>query len=65
MFLALVSALEEAISDQRNGKVIDPYEAHERIKNMYTWPNVARRTEIVYDMVHELPDRDMSTRIKR
>ncbi|XP_060603415.1 phosphatidylinositol N-acetylglucosaminyltransferase subunit A-like [Ruditapes philippinarum] len=62
---ALVSALEDAISDQRNGKVIDPYEAHERIKNMYTWPNVARRTDVVYDMVHKLPDPDMSTRIRR
>ncbi|XP_045162408.2 phosphatidylinositol N-acetylglucosaminyltransferase subunit A-like [Mercenaria mercenaria] len=62
---ALVSALDEAISDQRNGRVIDPQEAHERIKNMYTWPNVARRTEIVYDMVHKLPERDLGTRVRR
>ncbi|KAL4221229.1 hypothetical protein ACF0H5_019493 [Mactra antiquata] len=62
---ALVVALDEAISDHRAGNVLHPLEAHERIKTMYTWPNVATRTEVVYDMVQTLPHRDKRTRINR
>lgn len=62
---SLVTCLDKAISDHRHGNVISPLEAHDRIKNLYTWPNVARRTELVYDHVQELVPRQLPDRIKR
>lgn len=44
----LVDAITEAIIISR--KII-PNEIHERIKSMYSWFNVAKRTEIVYDNI--------------
>lgn len=45
----LVKELENAILDRRKGRFVPPLEAHKRVSKMYTWQNVARRTEIVYD----------------
>ena len=63
--LDLLDKLEEAIENHRRGNIIPPLEAHQRIAAMYTWPNVARRTEQVYDLVHTLPYRPLHARIKR
>ena len=65
IILALVTCLDNAISDHRHGNVLSPFDAHNRIKDLYTWPNVARRTEIVYDHVKELVPRQLPDRIKR
>lgn len=46
-FSALVMALDRAVTDARNNTLVLPEEAHDRIKTMYTWQNVARRTERV------------------
>lgn len=43
---SIVEALTEAITLSRR---IDPMEFHERVKGMYNWMEVARRTEIVYN----------------
>ena len=45
--LALVEVLKQTISAKRDGRLVPPWEAHERIKKMYTWQNVAKRTERV------------------
>jgi len=42
-------ALESAIERQRKGEFLSPETCHEMIKKMYTWQDIARRTEIVYD----------------
>lgn len=47
-------ALESAVQDARNNRVVPADEAHERIRTMYTWRNVARRTELVSDTLHAL-----------
>ena len=46
-FSALVMALDRAVTDAQNNTLVVPEEAHDRIKTMYTWQNVARRTERV------------------
>lgn len=46
--LDLADALVEAISISRT---IIPMEFHERIKSMYSWPEVAKRTETVYNTI--------------
>lgn len=45
--LDLVVALGQAIKAAENGEVVSPTTAHERVKQMYTWDKVARRTEKV------------------
>ena len=46
-FSALVAALDSAVKDVRDNRFVPPDVAHERIRTMYTWENVARRTEKV------------------
>ncbi|XP_061197813.1 phosphatidylinositol N-acetylglucosaminyltransferase subunit A-like [Saccostrea echinata] len=51
-----VQTLHKAIEDRRKGKFVPPFDAHERIKKIYTWRNVAKRTEVVYkQVVEEVP----------
>lgn len=49
---ALLMALESAVQNARDNRVVPADEAHERIRTMYTWQNVARRTELVSDTLH-------------
>ncbi|KAJ7314883.1 hypothetical protein OS493_039015, partial [Desmophyllum pertusum] len=42
---SLVVALDRAVKDARDSRFVSPHVAHERIRTMYTWKNVARRTE--------------------
>jgi phosphatidylinositol glycan class A protein len=44
----LIEKLTLAISKV---KTIDPYKMHEHVKNMYTWDDVAERTERVYNKI--------------
>jgi len=37
--------------DSLRGTAVDPFEAHECVRKLYTWQNVAKRTERVYDLV--------------
>ncbi|WKX97444.1 hypothetical protein Q1695_013251 [Nippostrongylus brasiliensis] len=44
----LVNALCEAIQKRENRQLMDPVQKHEAVSRMYRWPEVAKRTEIVY-----------------
>ena len=46
-FIALIDALEDAIQAHRHGSRVPPHEMHKRVMGMYTWHNVAERTEKV------------------
>jgi len=46
---SLTAALDSAIERQRKGEFLPPETCHQMIKKMYTWQDIARRTEIVYD----------------
>nr|XP_022342602.1 phosphatidylinositol N-acetylglucosaminyltransferase subunit A-like isoform X1 [Crassostrea virginica] len=59
----LVHTLSRAIEDRRKGNFVPPFEAHERIKKIYTWRNVAKRTEIVYNMVMNDVPKDSGDRL--
>lgn len=48
---SLMSGLELAIERHKNGSRIDPFNSHDKVKNMYNWRNVAKRTERVYNSV--------------
>lgn len=43
----LLETLDSAIEDCRNGRVTPPLDTHNRVKLLYTWQDVAGRTEKV------------------
>ncbi|PRP84850.1 GlcNAc transferase [Planoprotostelium fungivorum] len=59
--VGLLNSLIEAvpISEQR-----DPLQVHEEVRNMYRWMDVARRTEIVYGMIHKCKNQPLIDRLK-
>ncbi|XP_052824527.1 phosphatidylinositol N-acetylglucosaminyltransferase subunit A isoform X2 [Octopus bimaculoides] len=62
---ALVQGLDKAISLHAKGEVCDPFERHQRIKEMYNWRSVAQRTEKVYKNVMLMPSREITERLKK
>lgn len=51
LILGLIEQLEKAIEKEINGTRIDPHSMHNEMRNLYTWTDIARRTEKVYDAV--------------
>ncbi|XP_041378436.1 phosphatidylinositol N-acetylglucosaminyltransferase subunit A-like [Gigantopelta aegis] len=62
---ALLVELEKAIADRRSGNIVDPFEAHKIIAGLYSWRDVARRTEIIYNTVCQVPEPDLANRLQR
>ncbi|KAL9958833.1 hypothetical protein ACROYT_G035901 [Oculina patagonica] len=62
---SLVVALDKAVQDARDNRFVPPDVAHERIRTMYTWENVARRAEKVYDLVRTVPHVSFDERLRR
>ena len=65
LVLALLVELEKAIADRRSGNVVDPFEAHKVIAGLYSWRDVARRTEVVYNKVCCILEPDLANRLQR
>jgi phosphatidylinositol glycan class A protein len=45
----LIEKIKFAIKRHKTGNIINPIEMHDKIKNMYNWRDVAKRTELVYN----------------
>lgn len=60
----VLRALGDAIAIISRGEH-DPWKAHERVRDIYSWSDVALRTEKVYKSVIQLPTRDFWTRMNR
>eukprot|EP00668_Euglena_longa_P012395 GGOE01014843.1.p1 GENE.GGOE01014843.1~~GGOE01014843.1.p1 ORF type:complete len:464 (+),score=155.05 GGOE01014843.1:137-1528(+) len=45
---SLVEAIQEGIAKVRS---VSPWDFHERVSKMYSWDDIARRTEVVYNKV--------------
>nr|CAG4636131.1 EOG090X0515 [Eubosmina coregoni]SVE69766.1 EOG090X0515 [Eubosmina coregoni] len=52
---AIVLALDKAIDCHLKGTGLSPLARHEFIQRTYNWTNIANRTELVYDNVHQQP----------
>lgn len=66
LLAGLTQILDVAIQREITGRRIDPWAMHREMRNLYTWPDVARRTEIVYDKVRgEESSADIYQRIPR
>lgn len=44
---------------------VDPYDMHNRMRTLYSWTDVARRTEVVYDHAMNTSDDDLLQRLSR
>ncbi|KAI5455533.1 Phosphatidylinositol N-acetylglucosaminyltransferase GPI3 subunit [Naganishia albida] len=60
----IINALGRAIDIVRSRKH-DPFTAHERLRDMYSWATIAERTERVYDRVLAAEDRSLFERMAR
>ncbi|XP_062015723.1 phosphatidylinositol N-acetylglucosaminyltransferase subunit A [Rosa rugosa] len=58
----MVQAIEKAISILPN---IDPEQMHNRMKELYNWHDVAKRTEIVYDRALKCSKQNLLKRLSR
>ncbi len=61
----ITRALTKAIETVRLNQHQSPFKAHSRVQDMYSWSDVARRTETVYDSVLSQPDRSTFDRLSR
>ncbi|KAF7247857.1 Phosphatidylinositol N-acetylglucosaminyltransferase subunit A [Varanus komodoensis] len=62
---SLCNGLEKAIIQQKSGSRPSPEIIHRKVKTFYTWRNVAKRTEKVYNRVAGETVLPMSTRLDR
>ncbi|XP_012946101.1 phosphatidylinositol N-acetylglucosaminyltransferase subunit A [Aplysia californica] len=62
---ALAQELENAIEDRIQDRCLPPEEMHNRIRNLYSWHDVARRTHFVYDKVMTSPVPDTTERLQK
>ena len=60
----LVRAISRAIEHVRSGRH-DPLKAHEQLKEMYSWTDVAERTENVYYRAMAVPEVPVIERLRR
>jgi phosphatidylinositol glycan class A protein len=62
---ALVEGVAEAVQRQKNGgdAAVDPFRAHQRVENMYSWGRVAKQTIQVYDRVVAEPPKTFMERL--
>lgn len=61
----LIAAVDEAIMARKFGRLMCPEEKHRRVREMYYWPDVARRTEIVYRSAISEPSITWAERLRR
>ncbi|XP_072181179.1 phosphatidylinositol N-acetylglucosaminyltransferase subunit A-like [Diadema setosum] len=59
----IVNALEKAIERHRQGSYHSPEEVYQRMAHVYTWQNVAERTERVYDSIVDDPKLSVGERL--
>ena len=60
----IIRALSRGIETIKAGRH-DPVKAHERVKGMYAWSDVADRTEMVYTNALASPRKDTYERLSR
>eukprot|EP00112_Aurelia_sp_Birch-Aquarium-sp1_P009046 Seg2014.3 transcript_id=Seg2014.3/GoldUCD/mRNA.D3Y31 product="N-acetylglucosaminyl-phosphatidylinositol biosynthetic protein" protein_id=Seg2014.3/GoldUCD/D3Y31 len=62
---SLVGALDSAIEKAFHCKGVNRWKNHERVKRMYSWTDVAERTEKVYENVMKDEKRSLQQRLRK
>ena len=60
---SLVSAIEQAINDKKNGCIVEPVVCHNRISSYYQWSDIAERTENVYQAAYSTEPSSLGERL--
>uniref|UniRef100_A0A8R1HH33 phosphatidylinositol N-acetylglucosaminyltransferase n=1 Tax=Caenorhabditis japonica TaxID=281687 RepID=A0A8R1HH33_CAEJA len=60
----LVDTLFKIIDRREKGELMDPEVKHKEVTKMYNWPDVAERTQLVYQKAEQSPSRSRLSRLK-
>lgn len=63
--LAILQGLNQAINQVNNKLGVPPIECHLKVQSLYNWMNIAKRTEIVYNMVSLEPPKSLGKQLRR
>lgn len=63
--LAILQGLYKAIDQVNTDNGVPPTECHRKVQSLYNWMNIAKRTEIVYNMVSLEPPKSLGKQLQR
>jgi hypothetical protein len=63
LFAALTVALDKAINDIHSGRSMNVWQIRGCVENLYTWHDVAKRTEYVYDTSWDAEDFSLQSQL--
>lgn len=61
---SICSGVQQAMDDLAADKFVCPFEAHQIIRNRYSWQDVARQTELVYKSILAQPPTTLKERVR-
>jgi len=62
---AILQGLYKAINQVNSELGVPPIECHRKVQSLYNWMNIAKRTEIVYNMVSLEPPKSLGKQLRR
>jgi len=62
---SLLLAVEKAVADLERGRNLTALEANARVRSLYNWADVTRRTVVVYDRVAAFPAKTIAAQLRR
>lgn len=65
IILAILQGLYIAINQVNSELGVPPIECHQKVQSLYNWMNIAKRTEIVYNMVSLEPPKSLGNQLRR
>lgn len=60
----LVQGIEKAMKDIEQGNILCPYVCNSMIRKMYSWMDITRRTEIVYNKISMNKDKPLGLQLR-
>ncbi|XP_021187804.3 phosphatidylinositol N-acetylglucosaminyltransferase subunit A [Helicoverpa armigera] len=61
---SLVEGIEKAMDDIDKGNILCPFECNKRIRKMYNWMDITKRTEIVYNKISLNKERPLGLQLR-
>ncbi|VVC26005.1 Glycosyl transferase, family 1,PIGA, GPI anchor biosynthesis [Cinara cedri] len=61
---SILQGLYKAINQVSSELGVPPIECHQKVQSLYNWMNIARRTEIVYNMVSLEPPKSLGKQLR-
>ncbi|KAM3968089.1 phosphatidylinositol glycan anchor biosynthesis class A [Aphomia sociella] len=61
---SLIEGIESAMRDISEGNMLCPYECNKRVRIMYNWMDVTRRTEIVYNKISQNKNKPLGKQLR-